>query len=401
MSQIELNPEAPIYGGMCLSRHEGIVFVKGAIPGETVLAAVKEKKKDYSIAEAVEIIDSSGDRVQPRCPVFGLCGGCNYQHISYQRQLTIKEEILSDCLKRIGNIDFPLSETLKGQPWHYRSKAQFKVSRDGKIGFYRENSREVIVSDECFLIQPILNRFLKEIKKFELPESIKEIHLINGKNTVAFIKGNNPDESMLKSFMDTGLDGVVFEDGRHKGDAYCFFSLGDLIYTVSPQGFFQTNWPVNLMLIQKLIEVLGDIKGKTILDVYGGAGNLSLPLSGEAKKITVVEENPFSVLDGERNLQMNEIKNGNFITKPFERIREGSHYDIVILDPPRRGLSSNAMEKLLRIDPQTIAYVSCNPSTFARDIAKLTDRYTLASVRLIDMFPNTYHCEVLGILEKK
>ncbi|MBF0320787.1 MAG: class I SAM-dependent RNA methyltransferase [Nitrospirae bacterium] len=413
MKTMELDSLAPIYGGMCLSRLDGVVFIKGAIPGEKVLAEVKETRRDYSIAEAIEILNSSTDRVAPRCRVYGRCGGCHYQHISYERQLSLKEEIVTDCLRRIAKIDIPLAETIFGNQWNYRRKVQFKLSATPNasapvMGFYRENTRDVVAVDECALLNGTLNRFLAKLKGARFLSGIREVHMLTGKTSVAFLKGPDVDEAKLEFLLDIGFDGAVgalapdYQRTHVAGDAYCLLSMGDasargIDYTVSPQGFFQSNWELNQVLVEKVAELLGDVSGKKVIDVYGGAGNFSLALSRSAKDITIVEDNPYSTTDGSRNIALNDIKNISYVTKSFEKIRESKTYDIAIVDPPRIGLTRAAIEKLLSLKAETIAYISCNPSTFARDAAKLQGRYTLSSVRLIDMFPNTYHCEVLGM----
>ncbi|MBF0567535.1 MAG: class I SAM-dependent RNA methyltransferase [Nitrospirae bacterium] len=413
MKTLELDSLAPIYGGMCLSRLDGVVFIKGAIPGEKVLAEVKEIRRDYSIAEAVAILNGSTDRVTPRCRVYGMCGGCHYQHISYERQLSLKEEIVTDCLRRIAKIDIPIAGTISGGQWNYRRKVQFKLSSVSggaapSIGFYRENTRDIVAVDECALLHGTLNRFLVKLKGARFLNGVREIHMLTGGNTVAFLKGPDVDEAKLEFLLDIGFDGAVaalapdYQRTHAAGDSHCQLSIGDNVgegisYTVSPQGFFQSNWELNQVLVETVKELLGDVSGKRVIDVYGGAGNFSLGLSKTAKEITIVEDNPYSAADGARNIALNNIHNISYITKSFETIRENRTYDVVIVDPPRIGLTKAAVERLLSLKAETIAYISCNPSTFARDVARLQPRYTPSSVRLIDMFPNTYHCEVLGI----
>ncbi len=413
MKQVELKSTVPLYGGLCLSHHDGVIFLRGTIPGETVIADIREKKRDYSIADAVEIVEKSDDRIDPFCPVFGNCGGCHYQHISYERQISIKEEVLLDCLRRIANIEITISEILKGEQWHYRNKAQLKVDSNGKIGFYSEGSRDIVQFDECFIVGQKINQILKRIKRLKPPSGIQDIHILTGINTIVFIKGRKLDEKILDMFMDIGVEGVVLDNGLHKGDEYCSLSmenlsikpknknLHSLVYTVSPRGFFQSNWNLNIALIQRLNELLGDIKDELVLDVYGGGGNFSLSIASKAEKILVIDDNPYSIIDGERNVQINKIKNIRFKNKTFEKIKKLGFYNTVILDPPRRGLSNTAIERLLSIDPEKIFYLSCNPATFARDVAKITNKYNLTSIMLIDMFPNTYHIESLGIFAKK
>lgn len=313
----------------------------------------------------------------------------------------MKEDVVADCLKRIGKLDIRICETITGKQWRYKSKAQFKVSETGKPGFFRENTREVVPFNDCFLLTRPLNDLLKRINKAEINNTIKEIHITGGDNNIVFLKGKEIKTSLIDLFMELGFHGIVIENGIKRGEEYATFKIGNLKYTISPQSFFQTNRKLNLTLIEKLKELLGEAKEKSILDIYGGAGNFSLPFHTEAKEIVVIEENPHSCNDGKRNAALNKIKNIKFIKKQFERIKLNKQFHIAILNPPRMGVSKAAMEKILTISPEKIAYISCNPSTFARDMAKMAEKYTLTSVRFIDMFPNTYHCELLGILEIK
>ncbi|MBF0541277.1 MAG: class I SAM-dependent RNA methyltransferase [Nitrospirae bacterium] len=384
-----------------MSQSTGVVFIKGAIPGETVAAKIIERKKDYSIAETVEIIDPSPDRIEPKCRVFNICGGCHYQHINYTRQIELKKEILKDCLNRIGHLEISTDiNPLIGNQWGYRTKVQLKLSPEGQLGFYREGSRDIIPIDECPLATEPINIAITRISNIApLIKKVKEISILSGKNLIALLKGDKITESTLEQFINIGFDGVSTDNGSLKGAEFCTFegSTG-YKYTVSPNGFYQTNWELNQRLIER---VLGEAdQAKNIIDVYGGAGNFAIPLSKFASKVLIVEENPHSKADAQRNIKINKLKNIKYISKSFEKTKMPDHYDLMILDPPRRGLTTAAVNAVKKIAPNKIIYISCNPATFARDILKLSDVYKMKSVDLVDMFPNTYHCEVIGIMEK-
>jgi 23S rRNA (uracil1939-C5)-methyltransferase len=398
MDLIELKVLAPVYGGMCLSQSAGVVFVKGAITGETVLAQIIERKKDYSIAETVEILDASVDRVEPICRVFGVCGGCHYQYINYNRQIELKKEILKDCLSRIGHLEISAGlNPLIGSQWGYRTKVQLKLSLDGHIGFYREGSRDVVSIVECPLAAEPINHAIAKISNVT-SSIVKEIHIISGKNLIAFLKGDKITEAALEQFIDIGFDGVSTDSGLHKGDEFSIFEGSGFKYTVSPNSFYQTNWELNQRLIDRALMESGT--GQNIIDVYGGAGNFAIPLSKNALNMLIVEENPHSKADAQRNIKLNKLKNIKYKAQSFEKTKISEHYDRMILNPPRRGLTTAAVNAVKKISPGKIIYISCNPSTFARDILKMSDVYKTVSVDLVDMFPNTYHCEVIGVLER-
>jgi 23S rRNA (uracil1939-C5)-methyltransferase len=178
------------------------------------------------------------------------------------------------------------------------------------------------------------------------------------------------------------------------------FDLSGLRYSISPWGFFQSNWALNVGVSLALAEALGDLTGKRVLDMYAGAGNFSLPLAGGAKEVVAVEENRHSIKDGERNAGLNGFKNFKLVEGRAESAKLKGDFDAALLDPPRPGLTKAAMDRVLGMAPQRVAYVSCNPSTLARDLKKLGDRYGVDSVRLIDFFPNTYHIEALAMLTR-
>jgi 23S rRNA (uracil1939-C5)-methyltransferase len=324
----------------------------------------------------------------------------------------MKEEILRDCLSRIGKIETGLLPAIVGRDFNYRHRGQFKVSRDGRIGFYREASRDVIDIEECPLMISGVNEALGraraagvlESKSAGAHEVIKELHITQGAqggDLTALVRGRGFDGALAEHFAAIGFTGVAFEDESYRGCGYVSLDLSGLKYTVSPWSFFQSNWGLNNEVVGVLLEGLRPLEGKRALDMYAGAGNFSLPISREAAEVVAVEDNPHAVKDGQRNLSLNGIKNVKPIKAHIEKAKLAGKFDVAVLDPPRPGLTAEAMRTVLDIAPERIAYVSCNPSTLARDIGKMRDKYDLASVRLIDLFPNTYHIEAIALLDRK
>jgi len=406
--------ELPAYGGLCIAKWKGkVVFIKNTIPGETIEARLEEERKDYYTASTTKILEPSPDRIEPNCKFFGLCGGCQFQHISYQRQIKLKEEILKDSLKRLGKIDIELSKPLiYDNQWHYRYRGQFKVLQ-GKIGFYREKTREVIDIDGCPLMTEEINEYLLKVrgilKNSEHLHAISEVHISHGDEAVALIKtrGKQPLklDGLAPAFLHSGFSGVFIDSGEKRllkyGNHYIIFDLEGLKYTISPMSFFQSHWRLNQRTVGFVKDSLQPLKGKRVLDLYSGAGNFSLPISLDVGEVIAVEESPFAIEDGKRNLQINGIKNCRFIRSSIEGLNIKDSIDIIILDPPRLGLTNAAMDKILAMVPERIAYVSCNPATLARDLRKLLAKYEIESIRMIDFFPQTYHIESLAFLRKK
>lgn len=411
---VTLKAELPAYGGLSIGKWKGkVVFIKNAIPDEAVEAALEEEKKDYYTASTTKILEPSLDRIAPQCKFFGSCGGCQLQYISHQRQIRLKEEILKDSLKRIGKIDIELSKPLiYDNPWHYRYRGQFKVSHE-KVGFYRDKTREVTDIDCCLLMIEEINEYLLKAKdtlrKSGHLHAVSEVHISYGDGAIALIKtkGKQPVKwhEFAPAFLHAGFSGVFIDSGEKRllkyGSCYTVLDLEGLKYTISPMSFFQSHWRLNQAVVRFVKGRLQPLKGKRVLDLYSGVGNFSLPIAVDADEVIAVEENTFAIEDGKRNLQINGIKNCRFISSSIENLNIKDSIDIIILDPPRLGLTNAAMDKILAMMPERIAYVSCNPPTFARDMKKLLAAYELESIRMIDFFPQTYHIESLAFLRSK
>ncbi|NOY38827.1 MAG: class I SAM-dependent RNA methyltransferase [Nitrospirae bacterium] len=391
----------PLYGGYTLSRDDGVIFIRGALPGEVVEADVVEKKKDYSVASVTEVLEPSPDRIVPACPVFGICGGCHYQYIACNRQVSMKEEVVLDCIERIGKTELSLDPSLISSPWHYRKRAQFKVSADGRIGFYRTLSHEVVEFEKCLLLSPEINTFLEKIKSAGVLPGIKEIHVQSGDVLLASVKGDRFDTGIAaERLRDAGISGISFENGTVEGAEQICLDLNGYHYMVSPKSFFQVNWGLNQKLLSVIVSFVSSIRPEKVIDLYCGAGNFSIPLSPFAGEIVGVEENPVSFRDGKENIELNRIGNVRFVNRRVEDFEPGRDTDMIILDPPRAGLTKKVLRGITEASPTWLVYISCNPSTFARDIGRLKEHYVPDSVRVVDMFPQTYHIEVLGILKK-
>jgi 23S rRNA (uracil1939-C5)-methyltransferase len=403
--------DIPVYGGYVICRDAKIVFIRGAIPGELVEVSIDERKRDYSLATVRHIIEPSPYRRQPPCPVFGTCGGCQLQFMEYEKQVAVKEEILLDALKRIGDMDITLMPSMAGKEFRYRHRAQLKVSPRGAIGFYREGTREVVDIEECPLMRDEINDFLRKVRTMDL-KGVKELHVSSGDTMTLLIKGTVIDDT-VQGLWETGISGIGFENGDSVGKDYVTLDLNGLRYSVTPWSFFQSHWSLNREVVAEVIRELTPMGQTRILDLYAGAGNFSLPLSLIAQEVVAVEENSSAVEDGRRNLMLNGIKNctfvhgrmgKNLVTKKKDAVTklfEDPPYGCVILDPPRTGLSPDCVRKVMDAGSERIVYVSCNPATLARDVKKMREHYDVESVRMVDFFPNTYHIETLMFLRRK
>lgn len=391
---------SPAYGGYSIARDEKekVVLIKGAVPGELVEVEIIEKKRDYSTARVVTVVEPSGQRVEPLCPVFGICGGCHLQFIAYETQVAMKDEVLLDSLARIGGIETGLSPALTDAQWHYRRRAQFKVSRNGDIGFFRESTRDVVTFDSCPLMDDGINTLLKRVKEGITTTGLSEIHIACGDQPVLQLLGRDYTGSPFADYLTAGAAGVSYNREPVAGTDGTCFDLNGLRYTVSAGTFFQAHWSLNRKVVELIVSELAPLEGKRILDLYAGAGNFALPLAGQAAEVTAVEENPYAVDDGIRNIEANEIKHCKMVKSSAEKYKPAKKFDVIIVDPPRPGLTSEVVKKILELPSDLIVYISCNPATFSRDLKKLREKYDVLSVRQIDFFPNTFHIESIAFL---
>jgi 23S rRNA (uracil1939-C5)-methyltransferase len=393
----------PIYGGYSLARKDGVVFIDGAIPGEVVETEIVQKRKDYKVAVVKKVLQASEDRVVPECDVYRVCGGCHYQHICYERQIRMKEDVLRNTLRRLGRCDVQLDGSLPSEPYHYRLRAQLKVSTEGKIGFYRAMSHEVVEFTKCALLDGRLNDVVVALREVGLPAELREVHLSVGDAVVGYIKTRGPvdGEDLFRRFQEAGVSGIYIEgQGQFGLERFCL-PLEDVFYFLSAGTFFQSNWALNRRMVAIVSDLIKNLSPDRVLDLYAGAGNFSIPVSSYIREVLAVETAERAVLDGVYTCQFNGIENVRFITKPVEAVTEVRKVPFIIVDPPRTGLTKKALQRILSLEPKWMVYVSCNPSTLARDLGHLTDRYEIESIRLIDMFAQTYHIESLCLLRLK
>ncbi len=421
MATLTVDITSLAYGGKGIGRIDGrVVFVPYTAPGDRVKIDIISEKKGFLEGRLLEILHSSPLRQDPPCSLFGRCGGCHWEHIQYPAQVDWKDRIFRETMERIGGIrDLPMEPPIPAaEPFRYRVKAQFHVE-DQVWGFFEAGSHRVIEIGECYLLDPFLNKTFISLKNYiEENQSGLPIHTVEiGKSdldgkAVALIhlkekKDLKPDEILEAIKELKGIEFRITLPGRRvgkiissAGDISLAYTLRGLILKVHISTFFQVNIFQNLHLIDTVLEYTDmDIKDY-ILDLYCGAGNLTLPLAGRCKKATGVDKDPSAISDAISNAKVNSIKNINFICSDASRGLKSISKplpDIVVLDPPREG-GLDVIRGIAGLKPKRVVYVSCNPSTLARDLAVLIkEGYVVNRARVIDMFPQTYHIE--GVVE--
>jgi len=427
--EIELKIERLGVNGEGVGYHDGYtLFVDGALPGETVRARIFEKRKSFGRAALSEVVIPSPHRVQPPCPVFGRCGGCQIMHLSYAEQLVFKRQRVVDALERIGKLfSVPVLPCAPSpSPLAYRNKIQLPVGADFIMGLYARNSHDIVPVDKCYIHCDLgekafgqIRQILKTSPPFSLRYVVIKTAVQTGQVLVVLVT-KNPESDILAQIAQKimasmpEVKGVVQNINASEGNVALssqFHLLAGqetieeqicgFTFKVSAASFFQVNPAQAENLYRKTLE-LADLKGtETVLDAYCGVGTLSLLLAGSAKEVIGVESVSQAVSDAEENAAKNKIANARFVCGLAEEfIAAMSKIDVAVLNPPRKGCDPLFLEKLAGLRPAKVLYVSCDPATLARDLAILEKSgYKIKEVHPFDMFPQTAHVESLAYLE--
>ncbi len=393
------------------------VFVPFGLPGERVRIRLTEEKKNFARGELVEILEASQERIQPKCAHFGICGGCHYQNLSYKNQLEAKTEILRDQLTRIGKIENPPVAPMVASPseWNYRNHVQFHLTGDGKIGFVSAltpnpspvigRGAQVIPISECHLPEPSINAFWPEIQ-FESNIDIARVSLRAGadEDLMLILESDSPETPELEIEADVSVV-HLFEEHPvvMAGANHILMRVLRRDFRVSAGSFFQVNTAMAEKMVDHLLAALPVSNSDTLLDLYCGVGLFSAFFASRAGRVIGIESSPSACEDFVVNLD--EFENVELYEGAAEEILPAfvgrnniSTYSIV--DPPRAGLDARVVDAVQALGPRVIAYVSCDPSTLARDAKRLiAGGYSLKQVTPFDLFPQTYHIESISLFE--
>ena len=420
------------------------VFVPNSAVGDIAKVLIVKSLKNFCFGKIVELLTSSDERITPDCDVFSRCGGCCYRHINYDSELYAKQKRVADAISRIGGIDTPVNEVLSNRKiTRYRNKGQYPVraDKDGNCvaGFYSLHSHRVIPCDDCVLqpkeFAPIVktcvdffnekgisaydentgNGLIRHIylRRSDLTEKTVVCLVVNGEN-LPFA-----DELIEKLKTLEYVSGVVLNINTKKtnvilgdkcktlfGDEFIVDSLLGVRFKISPLSFFQVNREMTEVLYKTAAD-FAEVKGKTVLDLFCGAGTIGLTLAREAKKVIGVEIVPQAIENAKENARLNGIENAEFICDTAANAAKilydkGIYADIVILDPPRKGATPELIDTICNgFSPKTVVYVSCDPATLARDLKVFTEYgYKTEKIQPVDLFPRTAHVECVVMLTK-
>jgi 23S rRNA (uracil1939-C5)-methyltransferase len=390
------------YGGDCLGRlPDGrVVFVPSGIPGERVAVELIEDNKNFARGKLVKVLEPSPRRVEPRCKHFGRCGGCHYQHMAYEAQLSYKAGILTDQLTRLGKLVNPPPPQIipSPNPYQYRNNMRFHVDEDGKLGFLAPHSERIIPVTECHLPEKAIGEAWASLE-MEPESGIEQIELRCGRDGELLITFEGALAAPPEFETEAGLSAVYAGPGGRvilAGEDAITMQVKERTFQVSGEAFFQVNTPQAAAMVETLRSQLSVDKTTTLLDLYCGVGLFSAFFANDVKEVIGLEVSPDACLDFASNLD--EFDNVFLYEGTVERVlpRLEVKPEVVILDPPRAGLHPKALGALLENKPGQIAYISCDPATLARDLSKLAENdYKLEKVFLLDLFPQTYHFETI------
>ena len=428
-------------GGMGVARIDGrVVFVHGALRGEKCRVLILKTLKSVAFAKVLEVIEPSSERITPDCPYFPRCGGCTYRHIRYEEELRLKRQRVQDNLSRIGGSDVTVEEILGARDTlRYRNKAQYPVSKDGAVGFYRARTHEVIECEHCLLVKPVADAAAEALREYMQSCRVAGYDEKTGRGLVRhlYIRSNAAGESLVCVLVNGDklpkedrlvtllrdacpkCTGIVLGTNTKKGNVI----LGDRYRTLwgsdrledtlcgktfrlSVPSFYQVNRVQAERLYAKAIEFAGLTGQETVLDLYCGAGTITLALSDHAKKVLGAEIVPEAIDDARENAARNGVKNAEFFCGDASDVakklaRENLRPDVITVDPPRKGLAADVVESIAEMQPGRVVYVSCDSATMARDVKRLADLgYTAQRACAVDMFPRADHVETVVLLSK-
>lgn len=423
------------------------IFIQGAIKGEKVKILILKVTKSFAYGKILEIISASKSRSNVDCTNFSKCGGCTLRHINYKETLNIKRDIVKNCLYKELHRVVEVNDTIgMERPLYYRNKLQYPVglNKDGKpvMGIYSQRTHNIIeIKENCYIQNEKCSEIAKYIFEFAVENNIKPYneetnngtlrHIVirigvNSNEIMVTLVVNNDDfnnedkfvkeltkqypevKTIVKNYNSKNTNVILGTKNKViYGNGYIFDFLGSYKFKISPLSFYQVNPLQTEVLYNKAVEYANLTGKETVFDLYCGIGTIGIFASAKAKKVYGIEVVPEAIEDAKENANLNKVENTEFFAGEVEKIlpelieKRKILADVAFIDPPRKGCDNVTIETLLKIMPQKIVYVSCNPATLARDIHLLEEKYELKQVQPVDMFGFTSHVECVTLMSRK
>ncbi len=374
-----------------------IIFVENALENEEVTINITQDKKNYAFGVAIEIKEENKNRVIPKCPYYQKCGGCNLMHINCAYEEEYKVTKVGEILKKYANIDADIRLIKNDRELFYRNKITLKIENN-KFGYYNANTHKFIEVESCLIAASSINKIINNHDFLEIKNG--EIVIRSNYQDDILISINTDEEYLLKDNIPSNIKGIVINDKTIYKNNYFYDYIGELKFKISYNAFFQ----VNNYMAKQIFDILNNhLSGKNLLDLYCGVGTLGLSLKDKYKNIYGIEKIGNAIKDARYNAHNNAIENAHYYTGDTSKILKkiNTKFDTVIVDPPRSGLNKETIDQLIKIKPQQLAYISCNPLTLARDLKILKEFFSIEKLNALDMFPNTHHVECICILNRR
>jgi len=377
------------------------VFVENALPNEIVEIKINKEKKNFIEACVSRYIEKSDKRVEPKCPYYDYCGGCNIMHLSYADQLKFKQEKVKNIINKYLDANIKINDIVKSdKKQFYRNKVTFQVKEN--IGFYNNESYDIINVDNCIISDELINNSIKYLKYLNLKD-ITKITCRTGSNELMIIietQNKNLDITPLKSIANSIYLKTKNEYILVFGKEAIYEYLDEYKFKISPDSFFQVNINTCLKLYNKIKEYVGT--NKNIIDLYCGTGSIGIFVNNN-NTVIGIEINESAINDAIENKKINNVKNIDFFCGDSGKKLNKLNFkpDVIIVDPPRTGLNKETINNILKFNSKEIIYVSCDPMTLVRDLNIFNEFYDIKEITPFDMFPNTYHIENVAYLTKK
>lgn len=405
LAEVELT--TMVFGGDAMGRLKDgrPVFVPFGIPGERVRVEIIEEKANFCRGRLLDVLQPAPQRIEPCCRHFGVCGGCHYQQLGIEDQLRIKQQIVVDQFKRIGKFEEPpVGEIIpSAEQWNYRNTVQFHLSKNGKLGYQKAATNQIVEIEECHLPMPLINRTWPELE-IDPASGVERINLREGSEDDLLLVMEGRSGSVPEFEVDFPLSAVYLGEGSEmllSGDPFTTMSVKEREFRVSAESFFQVNLPQAERMVDLVLESL-DLNSKdVVLDCYCGVGLFSAFAASKVSKVMGVELSESACEDYAANLDA--FENVELYVGAAEQILPGLKVKAnkVVVDPPRAGLERPALNAILGMMPEKIVYVSCDPSTLARDARLFADGgYRVDSITPMDLFPQTFHVEAVMLMSK-
>jgi 23S rRNA (uracil1939-C5)-methyltransferase len=442
-SDVQITVDRLAYGGRGVGRLDGlVVFVTGGVPGDVVRARIGRVRRAFAEAQIVEVATPSPDRVAPRCPHFGSCGGCAWQHIDYASQARAKEAIVRESLARLGGLtEARVLPIVQADPWYYRNKMEFSFHPDGTLGLHhRGDWNRIVPIETCFLQSPVSVEIVRAVRETTRRHGIapydpcthtgmlRSLVIREGRRTgdrlvglitsegplpgigalVDAVRGAAPDVTGVVRGIAVGAsDGapVVRTETLH-GRPYLAEELAGLRFRIGLEAFFQTNTVQAERMVEYAVVRIAPPAGRLAVDLYCGVGTFALALARAGARVVGIELAPAAIDAARANAALNGIDGATFLAGDARVllprvVAEHGAPDVVLLDPPRAGAGGKVMRKIGRAGPRRVVYVSCNPTTLAPDLKELLPfGYRLVDVQPFDLFPQSYHVEAVAVLDR-